>query len=186
MQASPEATNDSIRAGPVLSWAATPVSTKMPVPMTAPTPRAVSCSGPSTRRRRFSPFISSSRRLRGLVANRGLAKDTSAASARARPRVERSIRVPGSKSTPGCPKAPAAASSGVLQHLRGVLGRLDGAVRLLHLAVGADQAVRVAQQREVVVELLREAGVGLLGVEADAEDLHALLVVLVLEVAEPA
>jgi hypothetical protein len=89
-----------------------------------------------------------------------------------------------------------------------VLGRLDARVGLLDLAVGADQvadafraaglgvvagavgeadlAVRVAQQREVVVELLREGRVGLRGVEADPEDLDALLVVLVLEVAEPA
>src|SRR5947207_8201375 len=59
MQASPDTTKDSIRAGPVRSWAACPVSTKMPVPITAPTPMAVSCTGPRTRRRRFSPFISS-------------------------------------------------------------------------------------------------------------------------------
>ncbi len=42
MQARPDATKESMSAGPVLSWAATPVRTKMPVPMTAPTPRAVS------------------------------------------------------------------------------------------------------------------------------------------------
>src|SRR6185503_8102879 len=59
MQASPATTSDNMSAGPVLSWAATPVSTKMPVPMTAPTPSAESWTGPSTRRRRFSPFISS-------------------------------------------------------------------------------------------------------------------------------
>ncbi len=45
-------TKESISAGPALSWAATPVSTKMPVPMMAPTPRAESCTGPSTRRSR--------------------------------------------------------------------------------------------------------------------------------------
>src|SRR6185436_10543177 len=72
MQANPATTNESIRAGPVLSWAATPVSTKMPVPMMAPTPRLVSWTGPRTRRSRFSLFISSSRRLSGLVANNGL------------------------------------------------------------------------------------------------------------------
>src|SRR5206468_4174179 len=106
---------------------------------------------------------------------------------------------------PYLPSFPTRRSSDLL---RGVLGRLDAAVGLLHLAVGADQvadplrtaglgvvggavgeadlAVRVAQQREVVVELLREGRVGLRGVEADPEDLDALLLVLVLEVAEPA
>ena len=49
MQAMPAATKESTRAGPVLSWAATPVSTKIPVPMIAPMPMLVSCSGPSTR-----------------------------------------------------------------------------------------------------------------------------------------
>ena len=89
-----------------------------------------------------------------------------------------------------------------------MLGRLHARVGLLDLAVGADQvadplrgagpgvvagavgeadlAVGVAEQREVVVELLREGRVGLLVVEADPEDLDALLVVLGLEVAEPA
>src|SRR5712691_2125234 len=59
MQARPDTTKETIRAGPVRSWAAWPVKTKIPVPMTAPTPRAESWTGPSTRRRRFSPFISS-------------------------------------------------------------------------------------------------------------------------------
>src|SRR5881296_2165692 len=72
MQAILETTNDSISAGPVLSCAATPVSTKMPVPMIAPTPRLVSDTGPSTRRSRCSPAISSSRSFRGLVAKSGL------------------------------------------------------------------------------------------------------------------
>ncbi len=40
MQATPAAPNDMMSAGPVLSWAATPVRTKIPVPMMAPTPRA--------------------------------------------------------------------------------------------------------------------------------------------------
>ncbi len=40
MQAMPATTNESISAGPVLSCAATPVRTKMPVPMMAPTPSA--------------------------------------------------------------------------------------------------------------------------------------------------
>ena len=42
----PATTNDSISAGPVVSCAATPVRTKMPVPMIAPTPRLVSWTGP--------------------------------------------------------------------------------------------------------------------------------------------
>src|SRR5436305_13149329 len=73
VEARPETTNDSISAGPVLSWAAMPVSTKMPVPMMAPTPRAESWTGPRTRRSRFSPFISSRRSARGFLAKRGLA-----------------------------------------------------------------------------------------------------------------
>src|SRR6185295_11672213 len=72
MQASPATTKDNMRAGPVLSWAATPVSTKMPVPMTAPTPSAESWTGPSTRRRRFSPFISSYNIHIGLRVKSGL------------------------------------------------------------------------------------------------------------------
>ena len=36
-------------AGPALAAAAWPVSTKMPVPMIAPTPSMISCQGPSTR-----------------------------------------------------------------------------------------------------------------------------------------
>jgi hypothetical protein len=42
MQAMPATQNESIKAGPALSCAATPVKTKMPVPMIAPTPRLVS------------------------------------------------------------------------------------------------------------------------------------------------
>ena len=77
MQAMPAATKDSMSAGPALSWAAWPVSTKMPVPMIAPTPRLVSCTGPRTRRRRFSPFASSRSMARGFRANKELAKSTS-------------------------------------------------------------------------------------------------------------
>src|SRR5574341_255810 len=76
MQAIPDTTKESISAGPVRSWAATPVSTKMPVPMMAPMPRLESCTGPSTRRRRFSPFISSSSSDNGLRAKSWLAKLT--------------------------------------------------------------------------------------------------------------
>ena len=55
-------------AGPALSAAATPVNTKMPVPMMAPTPRAVRPTGPSTRLRRFSPSTSARSFSRGFVA----------------------------------------------------------------------------------------------------------------------
>ena len=37
----PATTNDSATAGPAFSPAASPVSTKMPVPMTTPTPKTV-------------------------------------------------------------------------------------------------------------------------------------------------
>src|SRR5215470_3980400 len=63
-------TNESVSAGPALSCAAIPVSTKMPVPMMQPTPKLVSSIGPSTRRSRFSPDISSSSSDNGLVAKR--------------------------------------------------------------------------------------------------------------------
>nr|WP_254807326.1 hypothetical protein [Xanthomonas campestris] len=42
-------TNDSTIAGPAWSAAAWPVITKMPPPITAPMPRAVSPQGPSAR-----------------------------------------------------------------------------------------------------------------------------------------
>src|SRR5262249_48655152 len=45
----------------------------MPVPIIAPTPSAVSCTGPRMRRSRFSPAISLRSRLSGFVANRLLA-----------------------------------------------------------------------------------------------------------------
>src|ERR1043165_4992624 len=54
----PARTKESMSAGPVRSCAATPVRMKMPVPMIAPTPRLVSCTGPRMRRRRFSPSSS--------------------------------------------------------------------------------------------------------------------------------
>src|SRR5689334_18579013 len=47
-------------AGPDVWRAMAPVVTKMPEPMTAPTPRLVSCTGPSTRRSRLSPAASAS------------------------------------------------------------------------------------------------------------------------------
>src|SRR6266850_5443932 len=56
-------------AGPAVLRATAPVETKIPAPITAPIPRLVSVTGPRTRRNRFSPFISSRRRLRGFVAN---------------------------------------------------------------------------------------------------------------------
>src|SRR5712691_39686 len=59
----------------------------------------------------------------------------------------------------------------------GVLGRAVGHPEL---------AVGVAQQREVELELLGEGGVLLHGVEARAQDLHTLVLVLLDAVAEPA
>ena len=55
MHVIPAATIESIMAGPAFSAAATPVNTKMPVPMMAPTPSAVRPTGPSTRLRRLLP-----------------------------------------------------------------------------------------------------------------------------------
>ena len=56
----PAATNDSAIAGPASVPAATPVSTKMPVPMMTPTPKTTRSSGPSVRRRPLcSSFVSS-------------------------------------------------------------------------------------------------------------------------------
>src|SRR6266571_2869074 len=66
----PATVYDSISAGPPTLCAAAPVATKMPAPMMAPMPRLVSWIGPSTRRRRCSPFISSSRISRGFLVNR--------------------------------------------------------------------------------------------------------------------
>jgi hypothetical protein len=60
-----------------------------------------------------------------------------------------------------------------------VLPRLGGAIR------HADRAVGVAEEREGEVVLFREAPVGLLVVEADAEDAGVLLLVLADEVPEP-
>src|SRR5207245_1394698 len=64
----PATTKERMRPGPALSCAASPVSTKMPAPMMAPTPRAVRLTGPSTRRSRFSPSISASSTSTGLTA----------------------------------------------------------------------------------------------------------------------
>src|SRR5436190_13933842 len=58
-----------MRTGPATSLAAAPVATKMPAPMMAPTPRAVSVTGPRTRLRRLSPSASASRARRDLRAN---------------------------------------------------------------------------------------------------------------------
>src|SRR3954470_18428733 len=46
----PENTNESAIAGPALAPAASPVSTKIPVPMITPTPKTVSWIGPSSLR----------------------------------------------------------------------------------------------------------------------------------------
>src|SRR6185295_10640544 len=76
MQVTPATTYETISAGPATLWAAAPVATKMPAPMIAPTPRAESWTGPSTRRSRFSPFISSSSISRGFLAKRRFAMDS--------------------------------------------------------------------------------------------------------------
>src|SRR5436853_336060 len=60
MHARPAIVYDSISAGPATSFAAEPVATKMPAPITAPTPSDVSVTGPNTRLRRCSPAISAS------------------------------------------------------------------------------------------------------------------------------
>src|SRR2546426_5916811 len=59
-------------AGPAYRAAATPVSTKIPAPIIAPTPSAVRCSGPSVRRSDRSDIVSASARsaAMGLVAKR--------------------------------------------------------------------------------------------------------------------
>src|SRR5436190_3095240 len=58
-------------AGPVCEAAASPVSTKMPVPMMAPTPKVTRLTGPSTRLRLCSPAwpASAFSCSMGLVAN---------------------------------------------------------------------------------------------------------------------
>src|SRR5438045_2400601 len=61
MQVTPANMYETMRAGPAVLFAASPVATKMPAPMTAPMPRAVSVTGPRMRRKRCSPAISSSR-----------------------------------------------------------------------------------------------------------------------------
>ena len=66
------ATIERDMAGPALSAAATPVRTKMPVPMIAPTPRLVNPTGPRTRRSRFSPLISSISDSNDFVAHNWL------------------------------------------------------------------------------------------------------------------
>src|SRR5262245_9610351 len=56
-------------AAPASSRAARPVITKMPAPMTAPTPSAVSATGPSTRRSRRSSSISARSVSSDFLAN---------------------------------------------------------------------------------------------------------------------
>src|SRR5438067_1114480 len=96
----------------------------------------------------------------------------------------------------------------VLQHFLRVRGRVHLRIRLLDLAVGADEvadppgraragivggaigqadlALGVAQEREVEAELPGEGGVLLHAVEAGAQDLDALVLVEPDAVAEPA
>ena len=60
---------ETIRAGPAVLRAASPVATKMPAPMTAPMPKAVSVTGPSARFSRLSLSMSASSVFSDLVAN---------------------------------------------------------------------------------------------------------------------
>src|SRR5215510_7621225 len=59
-------------AGPAYCAEATPVKTKIPVPMMAPMPRVIRLMGPRARRRLCSPVSCASERIRlsGLVASR--------------------------------------------------------------------------------------------------------------------
>ena len=56
-------------AGPASSAATRPVITKMPAPMMAPMPSEVRATGPSTRRRRFSPSASARSVSSDFLAN---------------------------------------------------------------------------------------------------------------------
>src|SRR4051794_5459759 len=56
-------------AGPASAAATRPVITKMPAPMMAPMPSEVRPTGPSTRRRRFSPSASARRVSSDFLAN---------------------------------------------------------------------------------------------------------------------
>src|SRR5689334_8921348 len=69
MQVTPATTYDTVSAGPAVLCAAAPVATKIPAPITAPTPNAVKLTGPSARFSRFSLSISASRSFSFLVAN---------------------------------------------------------------------------------------------------------------------
>src|SRR6266851_2830100 len=69
------ATKERTIAGPALVAAATPVKVKMPAPMMAPIPRAMSAAGPNERFRQCSPVTSDSARIRssGFTANKFIA-----------------------------------------------------------------------------------------------------------------
>src|SRR5580692_1404922 len=69
----PATTNDSTTAGPALSAAAWPVSTKIPVPMMAPTPSSMRSIAPSARLSPRSSAASERRVSIDLVAKSGLA-----------------------------------------------------------------------------------------------------------------
>src|SRR5207244_457194 len=56
----PASTIERTIAGPACSAAASPVSTKMPVPMIAPMPRVTRLTGPSTRLSEWSPVCAAS------------------------------------------------------------------------------------------------------------------------------
>src|SRR4029453_9647608 len=76
MQVIPATAYEPISGGPATLRAAAPVATKIPAPMIAPTPRLVSWIGPSTRRSRFSPAISSSNWASDFLANNWLCIST--------------------------------------------------------------------------------------------------------------
>src|ERR1035441_9518390 len=70
MEATPASTNERTTAGPAFCAATVPVSTKMPVPMMAPTPRAVRFTGPSARWRLLSVSASACRSVTLLRRNK--------------------------------------------------------------------------------------------------------------------
>src|SRR3954454_4972309 len=60
VQATAASTKDRMTAGPAVT-APSPITTKMPVPMIAPTPIAVSPTGPTERLSPASPWVSETR-----------------------------------------------------------------------------------------------------------------------------
>src|SRR6478736_6561398 len=75
MHASPATMYETMRAGPAVFRAASPVATKIPAPITAPMPKAVNVTGPSARFNRLSLSMSANRTFSDFVANNCLRKD---------------------------------------------------------------------------------------------------------------